>query len=56
MKKEDLQEILELHKLWLAGEEEGKKAKLQGANLREANLRKADLDFLLGSIINNINN
>src|SRR5699024_751889 len=38
-----LDEILRLHKMWLNGEEEGKRADLRGADLRDANLRDADL-------------
>ena len=40
---EELQEVLRLHKLWLAGSREGKCANLRNANLRHANLRDADL-------------
>ena len=41
MKK--LNKILEDHKLWLNDKPKGKRADLQGANLRDANLRFADL-------------
>ena len=48
MKKEELDKILELHRLYLIEDEEGKCAKLRnanllGADLRGANLRRADL-------------
>ena len=38
-----LQEILENHKKWLNGEDEGVRANLRGANLQHANLYSADL-------------
>lgn len=40
--KEELQEILEKHKMWL-NDNGGEKADLRNADLREANLRDADL-------------
>ena len=40
---EELQEVLRLHKLWLAGSPEGKCANLYRTNLRYADLRYADL-------------
>ena len=40
---EQLCEVLKKHRMWLAGEEEGEKAYLRGADLRGANLRGADL-------------
>lgn len=40
MKQKKLDEILRLHKMWLNGEEEGKRANLRGVDLRDA-----DLDF-----------
>ena len=53
MNEQELKTVLELHKKWLEGKEEGKRANLrksnlrgadlQGANLREADLRGADL-------------
>lgn len=43
MKQKELDKILRLHKMWLNGEEGGKRADLRGANLRGANLRGADL-------------
>jgi uncharacterized protein YjbI with pentapeptide repeats len=43
MNKEELQKILELHKLWLRGDLKGKSANLRGANLYGANLQDADL-------------
>jgi uncharacterized protein YjbI with pentapeptide repeats len=48
MEQTKLREILELHSKWLAGNQTGKRANLQRANLREAdlqgaNLREADL-------------
>lgn len=52
MNEQELKTVLELHKKWLEGKEEGKRANLrksnlrgadlQGANLREADLRGAD--------------
>ena len=49
MDKNELDKILEAHKLWLE-DEGGKRADLYGANLlgadlRSANLRSADLDY-----------
>lgn len=43
MEKKKLDEILRLHKMWLNGEEEGKRANLQGADLRGVDLWGADL-------------
>ena len=43
MEQKKLDEILQLHKMWLNGEEEGKRANLLDANLRGASLRGADL-------------
>ena len=48
MEQKKLDEILRLHKMWLNGEEEGKRADLQdaalrGADLQDAALRGADL-------------
>ena len=43
MKQKELDEILRMHKMWLDGEEEGKRADLQGANLQGANLQDANL-------------
>lgn len=43
MEQKKLDEILRLHKMWLNGEEEGKFASLQGADLRDTNLRGANL-------------
>lgn len=45
MNQTELNEVLEKHKLWLNGEEEGEMADLWGANLRRANLREADLNY-----------
>lgn len=60
MNEQELKTVLELHKKWLEGKEEGKRANLrksnllwadlreadlQGADLREADLREADLDY-----------
>ena len=42
MEKKKLDEILRLHKMWLNGEEEGKRANLQGADLRGVDLWGAD--------------
>jgi hypothetical protein len=41
--QEELEVFLRKHKLWLACEEGGERANLQGANLQEANLRWANL-------------
>ena len=43
MDKKELTEILRLHKMWLNGEEEGERADLRYANLRDADLQGADL-------------
>ena len=43
MKQEELNEVLRLHKLWLRGDESGKRADLQDAELRGADLRDTDL-------------
>ena len=44
MTKEELKVILNNHKLWLGGKEEGVCADLEGANLEGANLSGADLE------------
>ena len=44
MTRKELDKILELHKMWLNGDENGKCANLRGANLRGANLSGADLN------------
>ncbi len=41
--KQELENILNLHEKWLAGEEEGERADLSWADLREADLSRADL-------------
>ena len=41
--KEELEQILRKHKLWLADEEGGERADLTGAYLTRANLTRADL-------------
>lgn len=43
MTPETLKELLRLHTLWLEGKEGGKRANLEGADLREANLVRANL-------------
>lgn len=43
MKQEDLNEILENHRLWLNRDKNGKRADLQHADLQGADLREADL-------------
>jgi len=43
MNKEQLKEVLELHKDWVFSESDGKKADLRSADLRSANLRSANL-------------
>ena len=43
MEKMKLNEILKLHKMWLANEDGGERANLRGADLSEANLSEADL-------------
>jgi len=45
MNKKELNEILELHKKWLAGKPDGKKADLQYADLQKADLQYADLRY-----------
>jgi hypothetical protein len=40
----DLKLVLDLHLKWLKGEEDGKKADLEGANLEGANLKGANLN------------
>ena len=45
MNREKLKEILDKHKLWLAGGDGGGRADLSGANLRRADLRGADLRY-----------
>ena len=42
--KEELEVFLRKHKLWLANEEGGERANLEGANLEGANLKWADLE------------
>ena len=44
MDQKELDKILELHKMWLNGGENGKCANLSDANLYDANLSDADLD------------
>lgn len=44
MTKEELDKILELHKLWLDSKgKEGKRGNLEGANLQGVDLRGVDL-------------
>lgn len=43
MTQEELNVILDKHKMWLSGKEGGEKADLRGADLRRADLREADL-------------
>ena len=43
MTQSEINKILELHKAWLNGDENGVKANLIGANLRGANLSEANL-------------
>ena len=43
MNRENLNNVLELHKKWLNGEKDGEHANLRGANLQGTNLRGADL-------------
>ena len=43
MEQKELDEILQLHKMWLNDEDGGKCAVLRGAVLRDADLRGADL-------------
>ena len=42
MNEQELKTVLELHKKWLEGKEEGKRADLRGADLWGADLRDAD--------------
>ena len=43
MTQYDLDKILELHKKWLNGDPDGKRAYLRGSNLRQSNLSGCDL-------------
>lgn len=43
MNEQELKTVLELHKKWLEGKEEGKRANLRKSNLLWADLREADL-------------
>ena len=45
MDNKELQEILRLHKLWLAGSLDGKCADLRYTDLLDADLQDADLDY-----------
>jgi len=45
MNREQLNDILENHKKWLDGEEDGEHANLSGADLRDADLRDANLRY-----------
>jgi hypothetical protein len=45
MNKEELQNILELHKKWVDDPKKGKQANLRGADLRDADLRGINLSF-----------
>ena len=45
MNKDELQEILKKHSLWLYDKPCGERANLREANLREADLCGADLDY-----------
>ena len=45
MRKKELIEILEQHKLWLSYDEEGTRADLSGANLSRADLSCANLRY-----------
>ena len=55
---EQLSEILDKHKLWLNGDEDGERANLSSANLRYASLSSANLRFISsadGSVLACIN-
>ncbi len=43
MTQEELQQVLERHRLWLANNTQGEQADLSGLNLRRAKLRQVDL-------------
>ena len=45
MTREELKEVLRLHKLWLKGNSKGKRANLSQANLSQADLSQADLSW-----------
>ena len=45
MKKEEIQELLKNHKLWLSGDGDGRRADLTGADLTGANLTGANLTY-----------
>ena len=47
--QEELNKILELHKMWLNGEDSGISADLIGVNLRHTNLIGADLRYCVGN-------
>ena len=50
MSREELNEILELHKKWIEGDKIGKRANLKGANLRHADLDYSCLPLWCGSL------
>ena len=45
MNQQELKNVLEMHRKWITGEPEGKRADLSYADLRYANLRYADLRY-----------
>jgi hypothetical protein len=45
MNHQELKNVLDLHRKWLAGESDGKRADLRSANLRYTDLRSADLRY-----------
>jgi hypothetical protein len=45
MNQNKLEEILRFHKLWLAGDKEGRQADLRGSDLTGANLLRAELSY-----------
>lgn len=45
MTREELSEVLRLHKMWLDGDENGKRADFEGADLKWADLREANLQW-----------
>ena len=50
MDKDNLKEVLRLHKIWLEDDENGVRADLSGANLSDANLCRAKDIYSFGPI------
>lgn len=43
MKRKEFDEMMRLHEIWLNGEEGGRRAIMQGADLRNVNMNRADM-------------